>query len=156
MKYAKNNSLRNISYAMLFSQTGPLPSTIPDLWRLVWQKNVHVISMLTNTVELGQRKCEQYWPESGSQTYGPFEVTLTEEQTFADFTIRSFMLQVHISITMKPTLILHSLYVQRLLQPVHSVWYTYIQYHDSPSSAFEFWSPTGTQFIAGLTCICKH
>lgn len=28
---------------------GPLPDTVPDFWRLVWEQNSHTIVMLTNT-----------------------------------------------------------------------------------------------------------
>ena len=27
---------------------GPLPDTVPDFWRLVWEQNAHTIVMLTN------------------------------------------------------------------------------------------------------------
>jgi len=39
----------------------------------VWQEKVKVVVMLTNVVEGGQRKCEQYWPDQKPQEYGPFE-----------------------------------------------------------------------------------
>lgn len=83
------------------TRVGPLFNTVIDFWRLIWQKNVHVVSMLTNVIELGQRKCEQYWPDSGSGTYGPFQVTLSEERVFADYTIRSLQLQVQSLLTVQ-------------------------------------------------------
>ena len=68
--------------------------TVTDFWRLVWQEKVQNIAMLTNLMEGRQRKCEQYWPESKSAEYGPFMVTLIEEQVFADYTIRTMHLVV--------------------------------------------------------------
>ena len=53
-----------------------------------------MIAMVTDTIEKGQKKCEQYWPDSGSQQYGPFRVTLTEQQVFADYIIRTMQLEV--------------------------------------------------------------
>ena len=47
--------------------------------------------MVTNVLEGGQQKCEQYWPSQGSQEYGPFKVTLTDQQVFADYTIRQLL-----------------------------------------------------------------
>jgi len=70
---------------------GPLPKTITDFWWLVWQEGIRVVTMVTNVVEGGQQKCEQYWPDQGTQEYGPFKVTLTEQQVFADYTIRQLL-----------------------------------------------------------------
>eukprot|EP00731_Ephydatia_muelleri_P019044 Em0011g1084a len=69
---------------------GPLPSTIVDLWRLVWQEGVSTIVMVTNIKEDGKVKCQQYWAESGHQKYGPFSVAITEQKDFADYVIRVF------------------------------------------------------------------
>ena len=44
--------------------------------------------MITNLEEGGKIKCQRYWPESGRCQYGPFEVTLTDEQIMTDYTIR--------------------------------------------------------------------
>ena len=51
--------------------------------------------MLTNLVEGGKVKCLQYWPDSDSKNYGPFEVTVTDKQMFADYSIRVFQIEVH-------------------------------------------------------------
>ena len=50
--------------------------------------------MVTNVEEGGQQKCEQYWPSQGTKEYGPFKVTLTEQQVFADYTIRQLLVAV--------------------------------------------------------------
>ena len=50
--------------------------------------------MVTNTVERGQQKCEQYWPDEGTKEYGPFKVTLADQQVFADYTIRQLFVSV--------------------------------------------------------------
>ena len=50
--------------------------------------------MITNLEEGGKIKCQRYWPESGRCSFGPFEISLTEEQILADYTIRKLGVQV--------------------------------------------------------------
>ena len=50
--------------------------------------------MVTNLREGNKNKCEQYWPESGSGTFGPFMVTLTEYQVFSDYCTRTMQVAV--------------------------------------------------------------
>ena len=69
-----------------------------DFWWLVWQERVHIVAMVTNTVERGQRKCEQYWPDEGTKEYGPFKVTLADQHVFADYTIRQLSVSVSLMI----------------------------------------------------------
>ena len=76
----------------------PVHGTITDFWRLVWQEKVRNIVMLTNLMEGRQRKCERYWPESGSEEYGPFMINLIEEQVFADYIIRTMHIVVCINL----------------------------------------------------------
>ena len=75
------------------SLSGPLPETVVDFWRLVWQEKVPTIAMLTGLHEQGSKKCERYWPEYGTAEYGPYSVTLAEQQVLADYTFSTLELQ---------------------------------------------------------------
>ena len=71
----------------------PLPNTVIDFWRLIWQEKCPSIVMLTNLVEGGNIKCLQCCPDTGNKSYGPFKVTITDKQMFADYWIRVFQVQ---------------------------------------------------------------
>ena len=75
---------------------GPLSGTVVDFWRLVWQERPPTLVMLTNLKEGKKVKCHKYWPDSGSQSFGPFRVTITDQQILADYTTRSFLLEVSV------------------------------------------------------------
>jgi len=53
---------------------GPLPQTIFDFWRMVWQYDVQIILMLTKILENGRMKCHKYWPEAEHETYKTFKI----------------------------------------------------------------------------------
>ncbi|XP_034563705.1 receptor-type tyrosine-protein phosphatase H-like [Notolabrus celidotus] len=73
---------------------GPLPSTINDFWRMIWEQRVKGIVMVTNCKESGKTKCEQYWPEDRKPClFGDFAVTLRSEKKELYWTLREFMLK---------------------------------------------------------------
>ena len=66
---------------------GPMKKTLIDYWHLIWQERPCVVVMVTNLVECGKSKCEQYWPSTTAQhaSFGPFDISLIEEQIFPNF-----------------------------------------------------------------------
>ncbi|XP_055519235.1 receptor-type tyrosine-protein phosphatase H-like isoform X1 [Leucoraja erinacea] len=70
---------------------GPLPNTVVDFWRMVWEQKTKVIVMLTNCVEQNRVKCERYWPmDMSSCLYGDIVVNIVSEETSPEWTIRKF------------------------------------------------------------------
>lgn len=71
-----------------------MPKTVTHFWHLVWQENPACILMLTNLVEGNKVKCHKYWPDSGKISFGPFQITIVQQQIFADYAIRKFEVEV--------------------------------------------------------------
>uniref|UniRef100_W5KEP9 protein-tyrosine-phosphatase n=2 Tax=Astyanax mexicanus TaxID=7994 RepID=W5KEP9_ASTMX len=73
---------------------GPLPCTISDFWRMVWEQKSTAIVMLTNCVENGRPKCEQYWPLDYTPCiYGNLLVTIQSEHKEKSWTLREFVVR---------------------------------------------------------------
>ncbi|XP_077309608.1 receptor-type tyrosine-protein phosphatase eta isoform X3 [Lithobates pipiens] len=70
---------------------GPLPRTLNDFWRMVWEKDVRAIAMLTRCVELGKVKCDEYWPSRSARKFGNLSVAASNETVLPDWTIRDFI-----------------------------------------------------------------
>ena len=73
-----------------------MKKTLIDFWRLIWQERPVSIVMVTNLKEGTKSKCEQYWPNTvmEHEDYGPFTVTLLDEQVLPDYIIRSMSVMV--------------------------------------------------------------
>ncbi|XP_076467142.1 receptor-type tyrosine-protein phosphatase H-like isoform X2 [Babylonia areolata] len=68
---------------------GPLPGTVDDFWRMVWENRVGVIVMLTQCTEKGKTKCEKYWPDERVQTiYGDLVVEVRSQSVLPDYIIK--------------------------------------------------------------------
>ncbi|XP_031551961.1 receptor-type tyrosine-protein phosphatase kappa-like [Actinia tenebrosa] len=76
--------------AAYIATQGPLNNTLDDFWRMIWDHEISSIAMLTNLLELGKRKCHQYWPDKNSARYSDITVTNHKTEVFAYFTIRTF------------------------------------------------------------------
>uniref|UniRef100_A0A3B3BJ68 Receptor-type tyrosine-protein phosphatase F n=1 Tax=Oryzias melastigma TaxID=30732 RepID=A0A3B3BJ68_ORYME len=68
---------------------GPLPETLADFWRMVWEQKTCTIVMMTRLEEKSRVKCDQYWPSRGTETYGTIQVTMLDTVELAAYVIRS-------------------------------------------------------------------
>ncbi|NXB91693.1 PTN22 phosphatase, partial [Vidua chalybeata] len=70
---------------------GPLPTTVTDFWRMIWEYEVLVVVMACMEFEMGKKKCERYWAEVGSSPLhcGPFSITCEAEEKRNEYVIRT-------------------------------------------------------------------
>lgn len=70
---------------------GPLPGTKDDFWRMVWEHGVFNVVMVTQCVEKGRVKCDQYWPaDTEPLYYGDLVIQMLSESVLPEWTIREF------------------------------------------------------------------
>ena len=70
---------------------GPLPDTIADFWRMVWEYKCHTVIMLTKEKESGRVRCHKYWPD-GNDMYGQLQVVQLTETPYSEYVLREFKL----------------------------------------------------------------
>ncbi|XP_047474201.1 receptor-type tyrosine-protein phosphatase C-like [Penaeus chinensis] len=89
----------NASYVHSFTKNerfiatqGPKKSTLQDFWRMIWEKNVYVIIMVTSCNEGTKNKCSKYWPHVKEEPFCfPREgltVDTTKESTKDGYIVR--------------------------------------------------------------------
>ncbi|XP_037388496.1 protein tyrosine phosphatase receptor type Db isoform X13 [Pygocentrus nattereri] len=71
---------------------GPMPETISDFWRMVWEQHTANIIMITKLEEKSRNKCDQYWPSRGTETYGLMQVSVLDTVELATYCVRTFAL----------------------------------------------------------------
>ncbi|XP_026855233.2 phosphatidylinositol phosphatase PTPRQ [Electrophorus electricus] len=76
---------------------GPLPGTVADFWRMIWETRSKTIAMLTQCFEKGRIRCHQYWPEDNKPVtvFGDIVITKLTEDMHPDWTVRALRVERH-------------------------------------------------------------
>ncbi|KAM4618263.1 phosphatidylinositol phosphatase PTPRQ [Polymixia lowei] len=76
---------------------GPLPGTVADFWRMIWETGTRTIAMLTQCYEKGRIRCHQYWPEDNKPVtvFGDIIITKVTEACYTDWTVRALKVERH-------------------------------------------------------------
>ncbi|KAM4881751.1 phosphatidylinositol phosphatase PTPRQ [Thomomys bottae] len=76
---------------------GPLPGTVGDFWRMVWETRAKTLVMLTQCFEKGRIRCHQYWPEDNKPVtvFGDIVITKLMEDIQINWTIRDLKIERH-------------------------------------------------------------
>ncbi|XP_076848697.1 phosphatidylinositol phosphatase PTPRQ isoform X2 [Brachyhypopomus gauderio] len=76
---------------------GPLPGTVADFWRMIWETRSKTVAMLTQCFEKGRIRCHQYWPEDNKPVtvFGDIIITKLTEDVHPDWTVRAIRVERH-------------------------------------------------------------
>ncbi|XP_055995129.1 tyrosine-protein phosphatase non-receptor type 22 isoform X2 [Sorex fumeus] len=89
--YINANFIKGVYGSRAYIATqGPLPTTLLDFWRMIWEYSVLIIVMACMEFEMGKKKCERYWTEPGEMQLqlGPFSISCEAEKRKSDYIIR--------------------------------------------------------------------
>ncbi|KAJ8265414.1 hypothetical protein COCON_G00145130 [Conger conger] len=89
--YINANFIKGVSQQRAYIATqGPLPHTVQDFWRMIWEYNVEVIVMACREFEMGRKKCERYWPEKMEEAFvcHPFTIHFESMESKGDYLTR--------------------------------------------------------------------
>ncbi|KAE8616389.1 hypothetical protein XENTR_v10008790 [Xenopus tropicalis] len=118
--YINANFIKGVHGPKAYIATqGPLPNTVIDYWRMIWEYNVAIIVMACREFEMGRKKCERYYPNYGEQTitFGPFHISCESEESRKDYFVRTLLLEF-----------------QNETRTIHQFHYVNWPDHDVPSS----------------------
>ncbi|KAL3881758.1 hypothetical protein ACJMK2_028153 [Sinanodonta woodiana] len=91
--YINANFIPDLKRQRVYIATqGPLPGTIDDFWRMIWEHKVSIIVMLTKCKEGSRVKCEMYWPNElhEAKQYGDIVVKPISISNLDKFDINVF------------------------------------------------------------------
>ncbi|XP_077591289.1 phosphatidylinositol phosphatase PTPRQ [Stigmatopora nigra] len=76
---------------------GPLPNTVADFWKLIWETGTRTIAMLTQCHEKGRIRCHKYWPEDNKpmSVFGDILISKVSEEILPDWTVRTLKVEKH-------------------------------------------------------------
>ncbi|KAJ8040196.1 Receptor-type tyrosine-protein phosphatase T [Holothuria leucospilota] len=123
----------------------PLPSTVEDFWRLVFDWKCPLIVMLNQLDENDGTVCK-YWPDAGSSQYGHITVELKEEQKGNRYIFRLF--EVDHALKQKPIPVKHL----QLSSWDEDLWdiYSFIKKIEELRDDFRMVGPTVVHCINGV------
>uniref|UniRef100_UPI0037E77000 tyrosine-protein phosphatase non-receptor type 22 isoform X2 n=1 Tax=Semicossyphus pulcher TaxID=241346 RepID=UPI0037E77000 len=93
--YVNASFIEGVSGSRAYIATqGPLPHTVLDFLRMLWEYNTKVVVMACREFEMGKKKCERYWPEKQEQPFfcEPFTVYCDSEEVKGDYLTRTLRL----------------------------------------------------------------
>ncbi|XP_012945475.1 uncharacterized protein LOC101846473 [Aplysia californica] len=75
---------------------GPMPSTVPDFWRMVWEHRCKVIVMVSDQSKGWKGKRKLYWPENLDESveFGNVEVKMIHVSVFNKYVIRNLQISM--------------------------------------------------------------
>ncbi|XP_014873798.1 phosphatidylinositol phosphatase PTPRQ isoform X2 [Poecilia latipinna] len=76
---------------------GPLPSTVADFWRMIWETGSRTVAMLTQCYEKGRIRCHKYWPEDNKPmtVFSDILISKVSEEVLPDWTVRTLKVEKH-------------------------------------------------------------
>ncbi|KAM4554453.1 phosphatidylinositol phosphatase PTPRQ [Fundulus diaphanus] len=76
---------------------GPLPSTVADFWRMIWETGTRTVAMLTQCYEKGRIRCHKYWPEDHKPmtVFSDILISKVSEEVLPDWTVRTLKVEKH-------------------------------------------------------------
>ncbi|XP_053279960.1 tyrosine-protein phosphatase non-receptor type 22 [Pleuronectes platessa] len=90
--YINANFIKGFEGSRAYIATqGPLPHTLLDFFRMLWEYNIKVVVMACREFEMGKKKCERYWPQKHEQPFvcEPFTVHCDSEESKGDYLTRT-------------------------------------------------------------------
>ncbi|XP_037623294.1 phosphatidylinositol phosphatase PTPRQ isoform X2 [Sebastes umbrosus] len=74
---------------------GPLPGTVADFWRMIWETGTRTIAMLTQCYEKGRIRCHKYWPEDNKpmSVFSDILISKVSEEVLPDWTVRTLKVE---------------------------------------------------------------